>query len=126
VPRIPPPTIVTSQGSMCDFEEPSGVYYLCALAEEMASRLPSDLDSHRSDGPVERDRGIRDTPLQLRVWPKAQADIIFHDAVVQHARFCRRVQPDCDVTDSCPLRLRLPQHSMQELFVLGSCRFDDP
>src|SRR5438445_10904149 len=29
VPRIPPPTIVTSQGSMCDFEEPSGVYYAC-------------------------------------------------------------------------------------------------
>src|SRR5256712_12875386 len=30
VPRIPPPTIVTSQGSMSDFEEPSGVYYGCA------------------------------------------------------------------------------------------------
>src|SRR2546428_9968015 len=125
VPRIPPPTIVTSQGSMVRFRGTvRSLLCLCPCSGK-ASGLPSDLDPDGSDGPVERDRRIRDAPLQLPVRPETQADVVLHDAVVQHARFRRLVQADCGVADPCTLRPRLPQHPVQELSVFGSSRFDD-
>src|SRR5438445_13493281 len=109
VPRIPPPTIVTSQGSMVRFRGiVRSLLSLCTCSGK-ASGLPSDLDPDGSDGPIERDRGIRDAPLQLQVGPEAQADVVLHDTVVQHARFPRLVRADREVTNPPRHRFRRTQ-----------------
>src|SRR3989442_14784967 len=117
VPRIPPPTIVTSQGSMVRFRGTVRSLLSLCTCKGKASGLPSNLDPDGSDGPIERDRGIRDAPLQLRVGPEAQADVVLHDAVVQHARFRGLVQADREVTNPRGLRFRRPQHSMEEVLM---------
>src|SRR2546428_11815162 len=82
VPRIPPPTIVTSQGSMVRFRG-SAPSLLCLCTCDTARRcLPTDLNPDGPDGPVERDGGIHDAPPQLRRGPQAGADIGPHGAVV--------------------------------------------
>src|SRR5207245_6181034 len=45
------------------------------LQRKRRAALPSDLEPHGSDGPVERDCGIRDAPLQLPVRAEAHADV---------------------------------------------------
>src|SRR2546428_4784404 len=100
---------------------------LCLCTCDTARRcLPTDLNPDGPDGPVERDGGIHDAPLQLRMGPQAEADIVLHDAVVQHARFRRGVQPDREVTDPRALRLRLFQHPMEELVLFCGSRLDYP
>src|SRR2546428_14195826 len=117
VPRIPPPTIVTSQGSMVRFRGiVRSLLSLCTCSGK-ASGLPSDLDPDGSDGPIARDRGIRDAPRQLQVGPEAQADVVLHDAVVQHARFRRLAQADREVTHPRRLRLRRPQRPTEEVLM---------
>src|SRR3989449_2203938 len=57
---------------------------------------------------------------------ESYTDIIFHDAVVQHAWFRGRVQANGNISNPGTRHLRHPEHSMEQLCVLRSPRFDDP
>src|SRR3989475_3705706 len=56
---------------------------------------------------------------------ESYTDIIFHDAVVQHAWFRGRVQANGNISNPGTRPLRHPEHSMEQLCVLRSPRFDD-
>src|SRR5439155_9509569 len=64
-------------------------------------------------------------PLQLRMRTEANSKVVFHDAVVEHARFRGTIQSDRDVADSSAPDLRLLQNAMEQVFMFGGPGFDD-